>query len=86
MFQEKHPDEISVKKKNTLELFFADIGNATSFVLKVFKNTFGKDFEFSQFLKQCFVYCNRFKSLLRYLAILQLSFNSNKFKALFLRR
>lgn len=59
IIQEKHPDEISVKKKNKLELFFADIGNATSFVLKVFKNTFGKDFEFSQFLKQCFAIGNQ---------------------------
>lgn len=59
IIQEKHPDEISVKKKNKLELFFADIGNATSFVLKVFKNTSGKDFEFSQFLKQCFAIGNQ---------------------------
>ncbi|WP_026718763.1 MlaE family ABC transporter permease [Flavobacterium antarcticum] len=53
------PKEISVKKKNKLEVFLADVGNATGFVLKVFKNIFGKDFEFNQFLKQCFAIGNQ---------------------------
>lgn len=56
---EKSPKEISVNKKNKLEVFLADVGNATGFVLKVFKNIFGKDFEFSQFLKQCFAIGNQ---------------------------
>lgn len=57
--QEKRPKALSIRKKNKLEIFFADVGNATSFVLKVFKNIFGKDFEFSQFLKQCFAIGNQ---------------------------
>lgn len=40
-------------------MFFGDIGNATKFVLKVIANTFGKDFEFNQFLKQCFAIGNQ---------------------------
>ncbi|CAM4160417.1 ABC transporter permease [Flavobacterium antarcticum] len=57
--QKMRPKEISVKKKNKLEVFLADVGNATGFVLKVFKNIFGKDFEFNQFLKQCFAIGNQ---------------------------
>lgn len=57
--QEKRPKALSIRKKNKFEIFFADVGNATSFVLKVFKNIFGKDFEFSQFLKQCFAIGNQ---------------------------
>ena len=53
--------EIVERKKNKIELFFLDIGNATAFVLKVFKNTFGKDFEFKQFLKQCFEIVHSFR-------------------------
>lgn len=52
------------RKKNKIELFFLDIGNATAFVLKVFKNTFGKDFEFKQFLKQCFEIGNKSLALI----------------------
>lgn len=51
--------EIAIYKKNKLEVFFEDIGNATKFVLKVIANTFGKDFEFNQFLKQCFAIGNQ---------------------------
>ncbi len=56
--------EIVERKKNKIELFFLDIGNATAFVLKVFKNTFGKDFEFKQFLKQCFEIGNKSLALI----------------------
>lgn len=52
------------RKKNKIELFFLDIGNATAFVLKVFKNTFGKDFEFKQFMKQCFEIGNKSLALI----------------------
>lgn len=60
--------EKSAKKKNfklknskisKIESFFADVGNATKFVFKVISNTFGKDFEFNQFLKQCFAIGNQ---------------------------
>ena len=52
-------EEVQIRKKNKLELFLEDIGNATGFVLKVVKNTFGKDFEFKQFIKQCFAIGNQ---------------------------
>ena len=55
----KNSKVISKKKKNKLEVFFEDIGNATKFVFKVIANTFGKDFEFNQFLKQCFAIGNQ---------------------------
>ena len=57
--QENDRKKISVKKKNKIQQFLADVGNATGFVLKVFKNIFGKDFEFNQFLKQCFAIGNQ---------------------------
>lgn len=47
------------KHKNKLEVFLEDTGNATAFVLKVLRNIFGKDFEFNQFLKQCFAIGNQ---------------------------
>lgn len=59
-----HPEKkivqhTSPKTKNKFEIFFEDIGNATRFVLKVLANTFGKDFEFKQFLKQCYAIGNQ---------------------------
>lgn len=51
--------EVLVKKRNKLKEFLSDVGNATGFVIKVFKNIFGKDFEFNQFLKQCFAIGNQ---------------------------
>lgn len=53
------PKNSVTRKKNKLEVFFFDVGNATKFVLKVVKNTFGRDFEFNQFLKQCFAIGNQ---------------------------
>lgn len=49
----------TVQKPNKIQIFLGDVGNATKFVFKVIKNTFGKDFEFSQFLKQCFAIGNQ---------------------------
>jgi phospholipid/cholesterol/gamma-HCH transport system permease protein len=51
--------ETTVRKPNKIELFLADVGNATKFVLKVIRNIFGKDFEFNQFLNQCFAIGNQ---------------------------
>lgn len=51
--------EVFLKKKNKLNEFLSDVGNATAFVIKVFKNIFGKEFEFNQFLKQCFAIGNQ---------------------------
>jgi len=52
------------RKKNNIEIFLQDVGNATKFVFKVVKNTFGKDFEFNQFLKQCFAIGNQSLALI----------------------
>ena len=57
--QVRKSTEISLKEKNKLEVFLEDLGNASKFVLKVTKNTFGRDFEFNQFLKQCFAIGNQ---------------------------
>ena len=64
LLKQERNQEIVERKKNKIELFFLDIGNATAFVLKVFKNTFGKDFEFKQFLKQCFEIGNKSLALI----------------------
>lgn len=63
-FDDKEPldsstEKVSVNKKSKISGFLNDVGNATAFVLKVVKNTFGKDFEFSQFLKQCYAIGNQ---------------------------
>lgn len=49
----------TIQKPNKIQIFLGDVGNATKFVFKVIKNTFGKDFEFNQFLKQCFAIGNQ---------------------------
>lgn len=49
----------TIQKPNKIQIFLGDVGNATNFVFKVVKNTFGKDFEFNQFLKQCFAIGNQ---------------------------
>ena len=54
-----NPKENTVQKKNKLEQFLSDIGDSTVFVFKVVRNTFSKDFEFNQFLKQCFAIGNK---------------------------
>ncbi|MDD3004818.1 ABC transporter permease [Flavobacterium sp.] len=53
-----------VKKNNKVESFLADVGNATKFTFSVIKNIFGKDFEFNQFLKQCFAIGNQSLALI----------------------
>ncbi|RZL40699.1 MAG: ABC transporter permease [Pedobacter sp.] len=53
-----------VKKPTKLEAFLEDVGNATQFTFKVFKNIFGKDFEFNQFMKQCFAIGNQSLALI----------------------
>lgn len=57
--QNLKPKKSSISKRNKLQLFLGDVGNATKFVIKVIRNTFGKDFEFNQFLKQCFAIGNQ---------------------------
>lgn len=34
--------------------FIKDVGNATLFVIQIFKETFSRDFEFKEFLRQCY--------------------------------
>lgn len=58
------PKTLLIKKPNKLESFLGDVGNATKFTFKVFKNIFGKDFEFNQFLKQCFAIGNQSLALI----------------------
>lgn len=58
------PKNLLIKKPNKLESFLEDVGNATKFTFKVFKNIFGKDFEFNQFLKQCFAIGNQSLALI----------------------
>ncbi len=38
---------------------FNDVGDVTLFIVKVIKNTFSKEFEFNEFLKQCFIVGNK---------------------------
>ncbi len=58
------PKTLLINKPNKLESFLEDVGNATKFTFKVFKNIFGKDFEFNQFLKQCFAIGNQSLALI----------------------
>jgi phospholipid/cholesterol/gamma-HCH transport system permease protein len=44
----------TIVKKEETGSFLADIGNAMLFTGQAFRETFSKDFEFREFLKQCF--------------------------------
>lgn len=60
----KSTPKVAIRKKNSFEIFLEGIGNATKFVVKVIQNTVGKDFEFHQFLKQCFAIGNQSLALI----------------------
>lgn len=47
--------------KNTLSMtsFFANLASVFLFIGQIFKNTFSRDFEFKEFLKQCFQIGNK---------------------------
>ncbi len=60
----KNTGKVAIRKKNSVEIFLEGIGNATKFVWNVIQNTFGKEFEFHQFLKQCFAIGNQSLALI----------------------
>ena len=49
----------TLQQKNKTATFFTKIGDAVLFVLDVFKNIFSREFEFKEFLKQCFQIGNK---------------------------
>ncbi|NQU52724.1 MAG: ABC transporter permease [Bacteroidetes bacterium] len=48
-----------MEKTQLLTEFFSDIGNMSIFVKQVFKETFSRDFEFREFLRQCYEIGNK---------------------------
>ncbi len=48
-----------VEKKNIATLFFTDLGNRALFVARTTKEMFSRDFEFREFLRQCFEIGNK---------------------------
>jgi len=51
--------EKTMEKTQLLTEFFSDIGNMSIFVKQVFKETFSRDFEFREFLRQCYEIGNK---------------------------
>lgn len=49
----------TVEKTHLLTKFFSEIGNMAIFVKQVFKETFSRDFEFREFLRQCYEIGNK---------------------------
>jgi phospholipid/cholesterol/gamma-HCH transport system permease protein len=48
-----------VEKKNIATVFFSDLGNRALFVARTTKEMFSRDFEFREFLRQCFEIGNK---------------------------
>jgi phospholipid/cholesterol/gamma-HCH transport system permease protein len=48
-----------VEKKNIATLFFSDLGNRALFIARTTKEMFSRDFEFKEFLRQCFEIGNK---------------------------
>ena len=51
--------EKTMEKTQLLTDFFSDLGNMSIFVKQVFKETFSRDFEFKEFLRQCYEIGNK---------------------------
>lgn len=51
--------EKAMEKTQLITDFFSDIGDMSIFVKKVFKETFSRDFEFREFLRQCYEIGNK---------------------------
>lgn len=51
--------EKAVEKKDIATLFFSDLGNMALFVARTTKEMFSRDFEFKEFLRQCFEIGNK---------------------------
>ncbi|WP_395066875.1 MlaE family ABC transporter permease [Flavobacterium sp.] len=49
----------SIEKSSKISIFLTDISNVFLFLVKVFKNTFSREFEFKEFLKQCYQIGNK---------------------------
>ena len=46
--------EKTIEKSETANTFFSGIGDVTLFLKRIFKETFSRDFEFKEFLRQCY--------------------------------
>src|SRR3954468_7522500 len=49
----------TMKHTNRFQDFLTDTANAVLFLLKVVRNTFSKGFEFTEFMRQCFMIGNK---------------------------
>lgn len=51
--------EETLLHKNRISVFFKNSGDVVLFIVNVIKNTFTRNFEFNEFLKQCFIVGNK---------------------------
>jgi len=51
--------EKALEKTQMATEFFSDIGNMAIFIKEIFKETFSRDFEFKEFLRQCYEIGNK---------------------------
>jgi len=49
----------TINQKNSIQKFLIDVADVFMFIANVFKNTFGRGFEFREFFKQCFQIGNK---------------------------
>lgn len=56
--------ERTLRRKERAGNFLSDVANASIFVARVTKETFSRDFEFKEFLRQCFVIGNKSMALI----------------------
>lgn len=49
----------TIEKTQLASLFFLDVGNMALFIARIFKETFSRDFEFKEFLRQCYEIGNK---------------------------
>lgn len=49
----------SIENTSKISIFLTDASNVFLFLIKVFKNTFSREFEFKEFLKQCYQIGNK---------------------------
>lgn len=54
-----HISDKSLQQKSKFSLFLIDISNVVLFLIRVIKNTFSRNFEFREFLKQCYQIGNK---------------------------
>jgi phospholipid/cholesterol/gamma-HCH transport system permease protein len=51
--------EKTLEKTEKANSFFSDIGNMSLFIKQIFRETFSRDFEFKEFLRQCYEIGNK---------------------------